>query len=801
MGKSSRRKAQRADAPVANAPLESTDTSATPAPPAAAGKARWWLWLLAALVLAALAGFWVHQFRSQDSGPAAAMPTSALHAQFVDEQKCVACHSAQFGQWKDSHHAQAMKVASAQTVLGNFDNATFDYNGVTTRFYKKGAEFRVQTDGPDGKPGDFKVIHTFGLAPLQQYLIEMPGGRMQALGIAWNVDKKQWFHLYPHDKLTAADELHWTRPAQNANFMCVECHVTNMKRNYSAVDDSFKSTWNSLGVGCQACHGPASNHLAWAAKTPHETVKGAGFDVPLKNAPQTTVLETCARCHARRAPLDDGFNHKNRLADDYSMSLLTAQLYEVDGHFKAEDFESGSFAQSKMFMKGVTCVDCHNPHTGELRAQGNAVCLQCHNASGPIQRPGLDTSTLQRKDYDTPEHTHHPKGSPGATCVACHMPGKFYMEIDFRHDHALTIPRPDLSRELGTPNACNECHKDKTPEWAAKQIESWFGKQTHPPSFGEMMSSLRHGKIGAADVLNTLVLDPTIPPLRRATALEEAARYPGNATTRVVTLALKDADPLVRSAAVDASGMWPPEARQPLLTPLLTDPVRQVRISVARQLVDVRDQLGAARPQWDKAIAEYRAVQNALAERAEAQTNLASLDRDLGQHDAAQQALARALKLNPDFLPAITLQADYLSAAGQDQQSVAVLQSALAKHTDSGLLYHALGLAQIRAGDRVGALVSLKTAWQKSPDDALYGFVYAVALHDTGDVKGAIRQLDAVMQKHPEHRDSAMTAVRYRIEANDTVGAQAIAQHWLEINPGEPSLARTGKASAPAQGG
>ncbi|GGP25054.1 tetratricopeptide repeat protein [Silvimonas amylolytica] len=780
MGKASRRKQQQAVTAAASAVVPDQES---PSP----SHSRRWLIAGALFMLVALGVFWLYQFHVL--GRAAPTGLSAVHATFVDEQRCASCHSAEFASWKNTHHAKAMETPAPDTVLGNFNNATFDYAGVTSRFYRKGNEYWVDTDGADGKVGSYKVAFTFGVAPLQQYLIAMPGGRLQALGIAWDAQKKNWFHLHPKDMVTAADELHWTKPAQNANFMCAECHVTNMKRNYNPTDNTFKSSWQSLGVGCQACHGPASTHLEWAAGD-KKPVPGSGFEVPLKGAPQQTVLETCARCHSRRAPLGDGFVHGRRLADDYSLSLLTQALYEVDGHFKEEDFEYGSFAQSKMFMKGVTCVDCHNPHTGELKAQGNAVCLQCHNASGPIQRPGLDTKTLQRKDYDTPAHTHHPQGSPGSSCVACHMPGKYYMEIDFRHDHSLTIPRPDLARQLGTPDACTTCHKDKTPEWAAAKLEGWFGKQTRPVSYGEMMHSLRNGGIGAADVLNVLVLDPSIPPIRRATALEEAGRYPSEQTVKTVIVALKDTDPVVRIAAIHTLGMLPPDTRKPLLTPLLADSVRGVRIEAARLLVDARDQLGTDRARWDQVMMEYRQVQQDLAERPESHMNLAGLDRDLGQHDDARREIDRALVLDPDFLPAITMKADYLGAAGDTAGSIKLLRSALVRHPDSGLLYHALGLAQIRGGDRQEAVQSLKTAWQKSPEDPDFGYVYAVALHDTGDPKTALNVLDAVMKAHPEHRDTAMTAVRYHIESGDTGGAQAIASRWLKISPGEPSLQR-----------
>ncbi|GGP26760.1 tetratricopeptide repeat protein [Silvimonas amylolytica] len=778
MGKASRRK-QQPPAAVAAAP-------AVPSSHPIFHSRRWFI-AAAVMLVVVLGVFLLYQF--QVLGRPAPARLSAVHARFVDEQRCVSCHSAEFASWKNSHHAKAMETPAPDTVLGNFNNATFNYAGTTSRFYRKGTEYWVDTDGADGKLGSYKVAFTFGVAPLQQYLIAMPGGHLQALGIAWDVERKTWFHLHPKDHVTATDELHWTKLAQNANFMCAECHVTDMKRNYSPADNSFKSTWQALGVGCQACHGPASAHLEWATGD-KKPLTGAGFEVPLKGASQTTVLETCARCHSRRAPLADGFVHTHRLADDYSLNLLTQAAYEVDGHFKEEDFEYGSFAQSKMFMKGVTCLDCHNPHTGEVRLQGNALCLQCHNATAPIQRVGLNTQTLKRKDYDTPEHTHHPQGSPGSSCVACHMPGKYYMEVDFRHDHSLTIPRPDLARELGTPDACTTCHKDKTPEWAASKLEAWFGKHTRPVSYGQMMHSLRTGGIGAADILNVLVLDPSIPPIRRATALEEAARYPSEQTVKTVVVALKDTDPAVRIAAIHALGMLPPDARKPLLTPLLADAVRGVRIEAARQLVDARDQLGTDRGRWDQAIAEYRQVQQDLAERPESHVNLAGLYRDLDQQADAQREVDLALARDPDFLPAVTMKADELAAAGNGDDGIKLLREAIARHPDSGLLYHALGLAQVRAGDRTAAVQSLKSAWQKTPDDAGFGYVYAVALHDTGDPKAALKVLDAVMKAHPEHRESALTAVRYHTEAGDIAGAQIIAGRWLKISPSEPALQR-----------
>jgi len=753
--------------------------------------------MLALVVVAALALFWIQRLRGTPAtgkappapavARASAPPVASDELRFVDEATCAACHAAQAATWKESHHAKAEALAGAATVLGDFEDARFRYAGTESRFHRKGAEYWVDTDGPDGRLASYRVMHTFGVAPLQQYLLALDGGRLQALGIAWDVRRKAWFHLYPRDKLVAGDELHWTRPAQNWNFMCAECHTTGLRRNFDFAGQRFDTTWQALGVGCQACHGPASAHVAGASGRRDAPPPAHGFAVDLKTGGRT-LLETCARCHSRRAPLADGFDATHRLSDDYAVSLLTSALYEVDGHFKDEDFEYGSFAQSRMFMKGVTCTDCHDAHGGGLRAQGNAVCLACHNPVRPIERAGLDTSTLQRKDYDTPAHTHHAAGTPGSRCVDCHMPGKFYMQVDFRHDHALTIPRPDLSATLHVPNACNACHRDRSPAWAAARLADWLGRREQPPSYGEVMHAIREGAPGAATALQKLVGDPAVPPIRRATALAESARYPSDATLAVIRGALDDADPLVRASAVEACGTLPPPARVPLLVPRLADPVRTVRIAAARLLVDARDGLGTDAPRWEKAIAEYRGVQAALAERPESHMNLANLERDLGNAGASRKELEAALAVRPGYPPALVLQSELMAVAGQASQAVALLQGAVARQPDAALLMHGLGLAQIRAGDRAGALASLKTAWDRSPQDALYGFVYAVALHDTGDAKAAVAQLDRVLERHPAHRDSVMTAMRYRLEAGDQAGAQALAQRWLAIDPGDPSL-------------
>jgi len=188
---------------------------------------------------------------------------------FVGGKVCAGCHQKEYKLWQGSHHDLAMQVANDNTVLGDFSDANFTYFGVTSTFYKRDGKFKVRTDGPEGKLKDYEIKYAFGVYPLQQYLIEFPGGRLQALSIAWDSRPKgeggqRWFHLYPKEKITHDDTLHWTGPNQNWNYMCAECHSTNLKKNYDLKSDTYSTTWFEINVSCEACHGPGSRHVAWA---------------------------------------------------------------------------------------------------------------------------------------------------------------------------------------------------------------------------------------------------------------------------------------------------------------------------------------------------------------------------------------------------------------------------------------------------------------------------------------------------------------------------------------------------------
>ncbi len=726
--------------------------------------------------------------------------TSALPpAHHVGSATCKTCHEIEFSAWKRSHHAQAMAPADDATVLGRFDGAQHRYGQVTSTFTRKGDAFVVNTDGADGKLSDFVVRYTFGLTPLQQYLVELPGGRLQALGLAWDAraaDRggQRWFHLYPGQDIRHDDPLHWTGLQQNWNFMCADCHSTALRKGYDPATRQYRSQWSEISVGCEACHGPASHHLSWAGRQgdgERFDGPGRGFRVryderdgvawPIdpatgiaqRSKPRESAKEisTCAQCHARRAQFSEDYEPGRPIGDAYLVSLLDEGLYWRDGQMRDEVFNHGSFLQSRMHAKGVTCSDCHEPHSGNLRASGNAVCTQCHASTR----------------YDVAAHHHHEQQSEGARCVACHMPPTTYMVVDPRHDHSMRVPRPDLSVRMGTPNACTTCHVDREPAWAAKAIAAWTGGRQPAgfQSFAEAFHAWARYEPGARGKLLALVEDRAQPAIVRASALTRLARDPQPSVIEAAAMALNDADELVRRAGVDLLAATDVATRVRFLPRMAADPVRAVRIAAGRALAAVP---GAQLPEAHRAAAslaldEYVASQHYNADRPEAHLNLGALHQELGRLDEAETAYLRAIELYPGAAQGWINLADLHRVRGDEDKARSVLEDGLRRQPQSAPLHHALGLSYARLRQSTQALKHLAAAHRLAGDEPRYAYVYAVALNSYGDYGRSIAVLERAHARFPVERDVLLALASMLRDRGEIARARTYAQLLVDDAP------------------
>jgi tetratricopeptide (TPR) repeat protein len=690
---------------------------------------------------------------------------ASVAADYIGSSRCAQCHKTEVDAWRGSHHDLAMAEASTETVLGNFNDAEFSAHGITSRFYHKNGKYFVRTDGPDGKLHDYAIRYTFGWYPLQQYLIEFPRGHVQSLGLAWDSRPKadggqRWFHLYPEENMDSRHRLHWTQREQSWNYQCAECHSTNLQKNYNLETDSYRTTWSEIDVACEACHGPGSKHAAWAERAKQDPAKkndadkGMVVDLsdrdggswviddksgkPRRTKPRENhaQIELCARCHSRRGQIWADYEYGKPLGNTHRLALLDEHLYFPDGQIKDEVYVYGSFIQSRMYQAGVTCNDCHEPHSLQLQAKGNALCSRCHLPAR----------------YDTQAHHHHEVGSAGAACANCHMPQRNYMVIDARADHSMRVPRPDLSVKLGTPNACTTCHADRTADWATKAVDAWYPESRYRgPHYGETLHAALSGSPDAAQRLSALAADASQPDIVRATAINYLRSYAEPQQLPLIQTLLNDKDPLIRASAVHFLEVTDIRTRVDQGWLLLDDPDRVVRLEATRILAPLlRQQLPEQfRSQLERAIKEYMQAQQVNAERPETHINLGLIAIAMGDAQNAEQEYRTALHLEPTFVPGYINLADLYRQLGQDAAGEKLLQEGIEAAGDNADLQHALGLLLVRQKRLNEALNYLRQAAKLAEDNPRYIYVYALALEGAGDKQQALTVLTQANLRHP----------------------------------------------------
>ncbi len=668
---------------------------------------------------------------------------------------------------------------------------TVDF-AVTSRMFRKGDAFFVTTDNRDGEMETFPVKYVFGYRPLQQYLVEFPNGRVQCLPITWDTEAEQWYHLYPKEPIPHDDMLHWTGPLQNWNYMCAECHTTNLQKDYRLADNTYHTTFSEIDVSCETCHGPGSLHVELSKQWSLFWDRRHGFGLPrLKGAESRVQIETCAPCHSRRRVIHPGSRPGAKLLDHYIPEVLDNNLYYADGQVLEEDYVYGSFIQSLMYDKGVRCTDCHDQFTTRVKfldpegswnqVPDNRLCGQCHVAA----------------NYDTVSHHHHPDANkPGTKCVECHMPETKYMVVDPRRDHSLRVPRPDLTVALGIPNACNlsGCHdptKGETAAWAIEQCETWYGEPEGPPHFAHAIAAGRQGKPEAERPLAEVVRRKDHRAAVRASAISLLAQYgSGEAQFRAFE-GLSDPDELVRAVSVRSLENLPLDAGQVhgRLVLMLDDPVRAVRTEAARLLTRMPRYFFSKEDAeaFDAALAEYMENQEFLGDQPGAHLNMAVVYTNLGEIGKAERAYQTALRLDPRFVPAMINFAMLCHQQGRKDEAEQQFRKVIELEPELAEAYYSLGLLLAENEQRLEeASRFLAEAAKLAPQNPRIHYNYGLALQKLGRADEAEKALRAAHQLSPTSTDFLNALAILYTQQKDWERARAYAEQLIQLEPGNP---------------
>ncbi len=727
---------------------------------------------------------------------------------FVGSTQCGGCHADALAAWRGSHHDLAMQNATDSTVLGDFNNVTVRQGDAATRFFRREGGFFIETKDAEGRLAEFEVPFTFGVTPLQQYLVDVGDGALQTFGWAWDSRPKggggqRWMAVYGDEFISPSDERHWTHRGQTWNYMCADCHSTAFRKSYDEGARRYASVWAELDVGCEACHGPGAAHVAWAEQkdAPRPTAKGAeklglthrladfdggrwirepGDRIAHRSVARSSHAEinACARCHSRRTQINEAVFRGQELLDDYIPALLEPGLYHSDGQIDDEVYVWGSFLQSRMYQAGVTCSDCHDAHSGRLRAEGNTLCAGCHAAEA----------------YDVPAHHHHAPGSAAAACVACHMPSRNYMQVDARRDHSMRVPRPDLSQMLGVPDVCSGCHADQGAAWAAAAIGRWRGGAAPPPHYGEILARGFLAEPGGEQALAALAADHTQPGIVRASAARLLGPYfPGQYALEATSRALAEQDPLIRLGALqalgDAKGI-PGAVRAQLALPQTYDEVRAVRVTAARQLAGLP--AGTLAPdrqaELEAHLQEFVASERYRADHYLGQFNLGNFFAERGDSAAAERAYREALALSGDSVPAAVNLAELLRRQGRDEEAGELLRDGVNRFPDNAELQHAIGLQSVRSGDQAGAVQSLERAMMLRPEEPRYAYVLGIALNSYGRAADAVEVFRNALVLHANDRDLLIGLASLYLEAGNAEAARGVLKRLLRLRPDDAQV-------------
>jgi predicted CXXCH cytochrome family protein len=432
----------------------------------------WGIWIILAFLLVfsivKISGYTAHNDVEVINVVEASKPPVFGEPTYIGSTRCKDCHWKKHDTWKNTLHSKFMQPVNEYTILGDFEISNEFITSVTnksperageevvTRMIKKDGKYYINTIGPDWEFHDYEIAYVIGIGRRQNYLTKFPNGELHILPVEWDIRTESWVDVNGLERSHPGNADYWSSTERIWQFKCGGCHVTGIEINYDKTSDSFDTTWVDLGIGCEACHGPGSNHVKAASE--YFSYEKENIINPAK-LPWRLRAMVCGQCHNFGASTADVAEHKQGFPKKYSYAfdfrpgkaLYLSYEEELDENKKHHQ-QYNEWNSSEHSKAGIMCTTCHNVHqkedevkTSMTKLTSDKLCMNCH-------------ITLQRRAA----HRIHTFGS----CVACHMP----KTAGHEHSHTFQFISPKESVIAGgvdkKPNSCNGCHhhKDTPPE-------------------------------------------------------------------------------------------------------------------------------------------------------------------------------------------------------------------------------------------------------------------------------------------------------------------------------------------------
>jgi predicted CXXCH cytochrome family protein len=586
----------------------------------------------------------------------------ALGSDYLGSESCAKCHDVEHTQWKNSLHIKMTKPVAEATIVGDFREGTkfADHDRAYTFGMKNGKPVISISFG--GRPPEtFSVDYTLGAKRYQGYLSTLPEGRIYVLPVFWHVASKRWVDW--KEITPIPDDAHGIRQIWNQN--CFNCHGTNIVQGYQLDEAKYMSTWTEMGIGCEACHGPGRQHVALMEEWEKNPASKPTYDASSKNRQLSDTLkifstrsseprriyDTCAYCHGNKNNVFVGFKGGDNYSDYAMPFLISEPLPEFD--FQGEFWPDGrpnrfnrpqALTMSGCFKAGaITCTNCHvahgsrNEHSLKVNIyqgrNGDALCTQCHSEPKSLKPSSPQALKPAFSGAGLEAHTFHKADSAGSRCINCHMSDVNWRLLIRRRDHTFQPPVPENTAQFGVPNACTTCHDDRSPEWAARQMDAWWGdrdRRGKAASLADTMYRAGSGDATTLPALARLAVDRSQGLLVRASAAEFIAQLISSAERRSAAQSQTSFD--VRSAGGSNAGSYggsntrdnprPNARRTAVVTPVIVnamigaadDPEPIVRTAALKALGAIGDRDRALGPVLARLVDRTRVVRTKAAE-------------------------------------------------------------------------------------------------------------------------------------------------------------------------------------------